>query len=282
MSDHHIPDGTDDRGAVALAELDHRGRRAGAALRAAVGARALAERARSNGSGGVPTGPSPAEPDDERATVAVVPAPAEPGPTSREARRPWWLAAAAVVLVAVTGAVLSASSDGRDPVAMSEPDTAEAPSGHASDGDTGPATPDQDRLRAACADGSMSACDELWARTPVDSDLEAYAGTCGGRDPAGGHAGTCRYHFGDESDDSTDEGSAGADLPGQASGSTTTTADMERWRAECADGSMSACDDLWRITPLGTELEAFAATCGGRDPAGRHDGTCEQDFGPGS
>lgn len=72
----------------------------------------------------------------------------------------------------------------------------ELPSGDPSDGETGPATPEQDQLRAACADGSMTACDELWMMTPVGSDLEAYAETCGGRDPAGGHQGSCEEDLG--------------------------------------------------------------------------------------
>jgi hypothetical protein len=55
--------------------------------------------------------------------------------------------------------------------------------------------------------------------------------------------------------------------------------DEEAHRADCAGGSMAACDRLWAITPVGSELEAFASTCGGRDPEGGHRGTCEDDFG---
>lgn len=59
----------------------------------------------------------------------------------------------------------------------------------------------------------------------------------------------------------------------------TTSAAEETYRAQCADGSMAACDQLWTIAPVDSELDAFARTCGGRDPEGEHPGTCEDDFG---
>ena len=61
---------------------------------------------------------------------------------------------------------------------------------------------------------------------------------------------------------------------------TTTDAELEDLRAACAIGSLDDCDDLWLGTPIGSELEAFAETCGGRDPAGGHQGTCADDLGP--
>ena len=38
-----------------------------------------------------------------------------------------------------------------------------------------------DGLAAACFDGDAGACDDLYLRSPVDSDYEAYGATCGGR-----------------------------------------------------------------------------------------------------
>ncbi len=38
------------------------------------------------------------------------------------------------------------------------------------------------------------------------------------------------------------------------------------WEA-CASASGLACDTLWRIAPVGSAYEAFAANCGGREPA---------------
>jgi len=43
----------------------------------------------------------------------------------------------------------------------------------------------------ACHDGDMWACDELWYSTDLNSELEAYAETCGGRVPEGGLGGDC-------------------------------------------------------------------------------------------
>lgn len=51
-------------------------------------------------------------------------------------------------------------------------------------------------LADACGEGDMEACDDLWVNTDVGSDLEAFAETCGGRDPAGGHWGDCVESFG--------------------------------------------------------------------------------------
>ncbi len=38
------------------------------------------------------------------------------------------------------------------------------------------------------------------------------------------------------------------------------------WEA-CETASGLACDTLWRIAPVGSAYEAFAANCGGRGPA---------------
>jgi actin-like ATPase involved in cell morphogenesis len=47
----------------------------------------------------------------------------------------------------------------------------------------------------------------------------------------------------------------------------------------CSDGSMADCDSLWGGTPSGSQLEAFAETCGYRDIAGGHNASCVEDFG---
>ncbi|MEZ5343196.1 MAG: hypothetical protein R2706_17685 [Acidimicrobiales bacterium] len=38
------------------------------------------------------------------------------------------------------------------------------------------------------------------------------------------------------------------------------------WEA-CSEAGGLACDELWRLAPIGSEYEAFAADCGGRGPA---------------
>lgn len=49
---------------------------------------------------------------------------------------------------------------------------------------------------AACGEGDMAACDTLWNETPSGSEAEAFAETCGGEDPSGGHQADCEASFG--------------------------------------------------------------------------------------
>ncbi len=52
--------------------------------------------------------------------------------------------------------------------------------------------------------------------------------------------------------------------------------DQDLWALadRCEEGSMTACDELYRSTPGGSELEAIAMSCGGRDYAYEHYGDC--------
>jgi len=34
----------------------------------------------------------------------------------------------------------------------------------------------------------------------------------------------------------------------------------------CFDGDMGACDELFRVSPVGSEYESYGNTCGGRVP----------------
>jgi hypothetical protein len=66
-----------------------------------------------------------------------------------------------------------------------------------SDGsDAGSDDPALGALSDSCGAGDMAACDDLWLDSDVGSDLEAFAETCGGLDPAGGHFGDCEVTFG--------------------------------------------------------------------------------------
>ena len=61
----------------------------------------------------------------------------------------------------------------------------------------GGGTPEQlDPLQAACGDGDMGACDDLWYGAPSGSTYEDFAETCGGLDPAGGHIQDCESQYG--------------------------------------------------------------------------------------
>ena len=104
--------------------------------------------------------------------------------------------------------------------------------------------PALDALYDACTGGDMVACDELYWGSPIGSEYEALAASCGGttEEFSGGSCesgGGLPFTYGD--DDALD-----AD-----------------WDA-CADGDMDACDDLYIWSPIGSEYEAFGNTCGGR------------------
>jgi hypothetical protein len=49
-------------------------------------------------------------------------------------------------------------------------------------------------------------------------------------------------------------------------------AELTALAQDCYEGSMEACDDVFRDSPLGSELEDYGNTCGGRmpEPRGRY------------
>jgi molecular chaperone DnaK len=83
------------------------------------------------------------------------------------------------------------------------------------------------------------------------------------------------------------DGSGGGSGAGVGSGSgsertTTTRMPSDQLRAladSCEGGSLADCDRLWEFSANLVWRRDPAETCGGRDPAGGHEGTCVQDFG---
>lgn len=114
-------------------------------------------------------------------------------------------------------------------------------------------------LANQCFDGDMGACDDLFAQTPVDSDLEAYSQTCGGRIDEVDGAPNCVARFG--GGDPTEP----ADF---------NDAQFNRLAQQCFDGDFGACDDLFFQTPVGSAGEDYGSTCGGRLTDGVS-GSCE-------
>ena len=96
-----------------------------------------------------------------------------------------------------------------------------------------------DSLYNQCADGDDWACQLLWEESPIDSEYESFALTCGGRDCDITTLGI-PMNYGDDNylDDLYDS---------------------------CADGDDWACQLLWEESPIDSEYESFALTCGGRD-----------------
>lgn len=100
-----------------------------------------------------------------------------------------------------------------------------------------------DGLWDECAAGDLAACDALYTESPVGSEYGLFGDTCGERTPGGTwcvdeviDGGSCTYGDDPEFD--------------------------ALWE-QCAAGDMQACDDLYMASPLGSECEAFGATCGG-------------------
>lgn len=115
-------------------------------------------------------------------------------------------------------------------------------------------------LLADCEDGSDMACDILYSTSPVGSDEEATALTCGGRSDV-------EVRFCTEGIESAfgnvwfAESSPG--LPAAL--------------ASCEDGDMTACDFLYFRSEIGSEYEEVGNTCGGRTAVALPD--CRTAFG---
>ena len=126
--------------------------------------------------------------------------------------------------------------------------------------------PELNELASACFGGDLFACDTLFLRTDVDSPLEAYSQTCGGRVPEQAGAPGCAERF-------------GAPVPAaQAPGDLGDDAVLDDLAEACAGGDARSCDDLYLRAPVGSAYEDYGSTCGGR-LALPGEGTCENQFG---
>jgi hypothetical protein len=103
-----------------------------------------------------------------------------------------------------------------------------------------------DALYDGCDAGDLVACDDLYYASPIDSDYEFFGATCGGR---------------------SEEISGFCADPVEFDGDAFTYGDdplLDAQWDECAAGDNAACDDLWWDSPIGSEYETFAESCGGR------------------
>jgi TIR domain len=162
-------------------------------------------------------------------------------------------AIAAVGAVLGLGVISSSGDDTQDDVALpstsvdTDPgdtsDTIDEPFAYGDDAEL-------DSLTDGCAAGDMAACDSLWFDSPIGSDYEAFASTCGSPAPVE-LAGSCQAEF---------------------------DAALDGWAIGCADGSLESCDTLAAEAGGGTAYAAFGASCGGRTDA-RPAGGCEATLG---
>jgi hypothetical protein len=98
-----------------------------------------------------------------------------------------------------------------------------------------------EELGTRCGDGDYVACDVLYQASPVGSQYEAFADSCGGEgvpDEA-----FCAYAHGVE-------------------------IDLGDLRDGCAAGDMLACDMLYIYSPFDSPEEAFGDECAGRGDPG--------------
>lgn len=109
--------------------------------------------------------------------------------------------------------------------------------------------PNLDSLHDACAAGDDRSCDLLFVGSAVGSEYETTAASCGGRS------------------DGTPVCTSGLNLlaNGDIDPASPALLDAE---AGCTNGDMTACDLLFNFAPLGSELEQFGFTCGGKIAVG--------------
>ncbi|MBB3676487.1 hypothetical protein [Modestobacter versicolor] len=88
----------------------------------------------------------------------------------------WFLGGALALVALVVGILVVVDGEGQDVVPA--PAATQEPTGLGDD-------PALDRLAQECHDGLMSACDDLFVDSPLDSDYEAYGDTCAGRREGG-------------------------------------------------------------------------------------------------
>ncbi|QGG94980.1 DUF2510 domain-containing protein [Actinomarinicola tropica] len=142
-------------------------------------------------------------------------------------------------------------------------------------------TTDLGDLVDACQGGDMGACDDLWWSSPIDSEEERIAETCGDTLPAEG-GGTCEARAGsDQSDSSADEGSGSTDDAAALPDTYGDDPSLDVLWEECEAGDGAACDDLYMESPVGSEYEEFGRSCGGRQEDGSFD-WCEDVLAGGS
>ena len=214
------------------------------------------------GSPGVPTPPPPGRPP-------AAGGPTPPSPT--KSKVPVWAigaGAAALILLIVGVLVVALGGGGGDdpPATTSAPATTAVDNTtttvSAFDPGTGSDTPplldqaaldgEESRCAAAAGDAQeLLRCDFLFFEAEAGSAQQDFGASCG--DTAPGSNGTC-----------------GTTLD--------TSSTIDALIASCGGGDNGACDELFRVTPVGSKLELFGTTCGGRSETNLAGG-CEDSLG---
>ena len=225
-------------------------------------------------SGGYAIPPTP--PPATSGSHAIPPTPPPAGPTPpppTKSKVPVWAvgAGAAAVVVLIIGVLVVAlgGGGGDDPPVTTVASTVTTavdnttttvpafdPGGSSSDT---PPLLDQatlDGIESQCAGAAGDAtvllqCDFLFFEAEAGSTQQDFGGSCG--DTVDGANGSCGT--------TTDSGST-----------------VDGLVAACGGGDNAGCDELFRITPVGSKLELFGTTCGGRSDENLS-GSCESTLG---
>jgi hypothetical protein len=109
---------------------------------------------------------------------------------------------------------------------------------------------DLDGLAEECHDGYLMSCDDLFDLSPSGSAYEQYGMTCGGRVKAFDVAGCTEL---EQEPTSPPSAPPVGDDPG-----------LDGYAQRCHDGLLSACDDLYNLSPPMSDYERYGMSCGGR------------------
>ena len=124
--------------------------------------------------------------------------------------------------------------------------------------------PDFDLLATNCYLGTFLACDDLYRQTPVGGVYEAYGATCGGR---------LETTIDGDCEDAATFASRPGSIPASEIAEFGSDPTFDDLALGCETGDLEDCDELYRLTPVGSGYEAFGSTCGARDTV-EYDGNC--------
>lgn len=135
-----------------------------------------------------------------------------------------------------------------------EPDPTTTTSGTGGEGSYG-SDAELDGYWDDCEAGDLAACDDLYWNSPIGSEYEEFGSTCGGTESQSW--GSCD----------------GANNSFSTNNTYGSDPELDALYDACEGGDMAACDDLYWDSPIGSEYEDLAYTCGGRTDYAA--GTCE-------
>ena len=131
--------------------------------------------------------------------------------------------------------------------------------------------PDVNSLYADCEAGNALACEELYQVSDIGSEEEEFGLTCGGRtdgtvDCTEADMDAPAHSWTGPDDGTTDDGTTDDGGDDGVDGDEVFTYGDDAfldglWDA-CASGDMIACDDLYMESPVDSDYERFADTCG--------------------